>query len=202
MRGTVHEGNWYFIHDALSLVTANITMEWMVQKGYKAKWRVPQNGVNAGTRCHGRPVGNSPEFMPLDNSLNADVKRAHDRHVGVTMHLPKDDARKFSNRTPQAISRGIKRIVESVDHGCPSSSRIIQDCNKALDAMWAVYNAEGGIVPGLADRNGIRYSTSGTGGHGGVRVKNEECDEMGWLEAGAKDAVTEMQNGLFGLIEE
>ena len=202
MRGTVHEGNWYFIHDALSLVTAKITMEWMVQKGYKAKWRVPQNGVNAGTRCHGRPVGNSPEFMPLDNSLNADVKRAHDRHVGVTMHLPKDDARKFSNRTPQAISRGIKRIVESVDHGCPSSARIIQDCNKALDAMWAVYNAEGGIVPGLADRNGIRYSTSGTGSHGGVRVKNEECDEMGWLEAGAKDAVMEMQNGLFGLIEE
>ena len=67
--------------------------------------------------------------------------------------------------------------------------------------MWVVYNAEGGIVPGLADRNGIRYSTSRIGSHSGAMVKKEECDEMGWLEAGAKDAVTEMQNGLFGLTE-
>ena len=36
-----------------------------------------------------------------------------------------------------------------------------------------------GIVPRLVDQNGISYSTIGTGSHGGVRVKNEECDEMG-----------------------
>ena len=151
MQGTVHEKNWYFIHDALSLMTAKSTMEWMSKKGHKAKWLVPQKCINIGTRYHGRPVGNSPEFMPLDNSLNADMKRAHDRHVALTMHLRNDDPMKFSNRTPKAISRGIKRIVESVDHGCPSSPRIIQDCDKVLDAMWTVCNAKGESVRGLAD---------------------------------------------------
>ena len=42
--------------------------------------------------------------------------------------------------------------------------------------MWTVYNAEGGIVPGLADRNEIRDSINGTGNNGGVRVKHDECD--------------------------
>ena len=181
MGGTVHKGNLFFIHYALSLMATKTTMEWMYQKGYKAKWLVPQNGVNTGTRYHGRPVGNSPKFMPLDNSLNTDVTQAHDMHVSVTIHLPKDDPMKLSNCTPQTISRRIKHIVESVDHGCPSSSRIIQCCNKALDTMFAVYNAEGGIVPGLADQNGLRYSTSGTGNRGGVRVKNEDCNKMEWL---------------------
>ena len=31
----------------------------------------------------GRPVGNLPEFMPLDNSLNADIKRLHDKYCVV-----------------------------------------------------------------------------------------------------------------------
>ena len=31
------------------------------------------NGLQDGTPYAGRPVGNSPEFMPLDNSLNRDI---------------------------------------------------------------------------------------------------------------------------------
>ena len=31
------------------------------------------NGLQDGTPYDGRPVGNSPEFMPLDNSLNRDI---------------------------------------------------------------------------------------------------------------------------------
>ena len=31
------------------------------------------NVLQDGTPYAGRPVGNSPEFMPLDNSLNRDI---------------------------------------------------------------------------------------------------------------------------------
>ena len=31
------------------------------------------NGLQDGTPCAVRPVGNSPEFMSLDNSLNGDI---------------------------------------------------------------------------------------------------------------------------------
>ena len=106
MRGTAHEDDWYFYHDALALMTANATMEWMEKtmvdgRSMKSRWLVPQNGVNARTVYEGRPVGNSPEFMPLDNSLNNNIKASLNRHCCVTSHLPRDDKRRFSNSTPK-----------------------------------------------------------------------------------------------------
>ena len=65
----------------------------------KERWLVPQNGVNAGIVYVGWPVGNSPEFMPWDNSLNSDVKRTNDYHCGVTNKLGDKDMRKFSMKT-------------------------------------------------------------------------------------------------------
>ena len=54
-------------------------MKWMVETmidGVSVKDRclVPQNEVNTGTVYAGHPVDNLPEFMPWDNSINADVK--------------------------------------------------------------------------------------------------------------------------------
>ena len=34
------------------------------------------NGLHDGIPYAGRPVGNIPEFMPLDNSLNRDILRS------------------------------------------------------------------------------------------------------------------------------
>ena len=34
---------------------------------------VATHGLQNGTPYDGRPVGNSPEFMPLDNILNRDI---------------------------------------------------------------------------------------------------------------------------------
>ena len=51
---------------------------------------------------------------------------------------------------------------------------------KALESMWIVYTADGAIVPGLADRNGQRYTIAGTGKHGCKRVKNTMAKDMGW----------------------
>ncbi len=73
----------------------------------KKIWLVPQLGLNAGTVYEGRPVGNSPEFMPLENSLNADTTRSHDVHCRATAKLHKDDPRRFIMATPRTISQGI-----------------------------------------------------------------------------------------------
>ena len=73
MKGSVHEDDFYIVHDALVLMTAKETINWTKEKGYLHRWLLPLNGLQDGTPCAGCPVGNSPEFMPLDNSLNRDI---------------------------------------------------------------------------------------------------------------------------------
>jgi len=125
-------------------MTAGSTIKWMSDRGYKDRWLVQQNDVNVNsTRYHRRPVGNSPEIMPLGNSLNADIKWLHNRHVGMTRHLPDADPHKFCNCTPKSIAHGIKRLVESTDIGHFQSERVIQGYDRLLDAMRMVYEANG-----------------------------------------------------------
>ena len=161
MVDTEHTNNWYFYHDALSLMTASQTREWMKKtniggENCMQKWLVPMLGCNKDTPFEHRSVGNSPEFMPLDMSLNNDVKIGHNFHCAITSHLAQHDEKKFSTSTPKLISRGIHRLVEGhVPHeGTPSSERIIHDCNQALNDMRIVMEHTGAIVPGLVDRNG------------------------------------------------
>ena len=126
--------------------------------------------------------------MPLDNSLNNDIKRAHEYHCALSYDLPMDHVSKFSTKTPKWISKGIRRLVDLVDvedktmeAGVPSSERIIEDCHRALKAMEIVYQNGGKIVAGLANRNGQRYSKEGTACRGGKRPAKAVpvCDR--WL---------------------
>ena len=55
-------------------------------------------GCNGGTDYAERPVGNSPEMMPFDASLNRDVDVCVDAHVAITRDLADDDPRKFSKK--------------------------------------------------------------------------------------------------------
>ena len=73
MKGSIHEDDFFIVHDALVLMTAKETIQWMKEKNYYHLWLLPMNGLQDGTPDAGRPVGNSPEFMPLDNSLNRDI---------------------------------------------------------------------------------------------------------------------------------
>ena len=78
------------------------TVEWMK--------RISQKGCNIGIIHTNHPVGNSPEFMTLDNSLNHDIQGNLSLHYAVTAHLPDDDSRKFSMRIPSTIVEGIGKI--------------------------------------------------------------------------------------------
>ena len=162
MKGSVHEEDFYIVHDALVLMTAKETINWMKQKGYLHRWLLPLNGLQDGTPYAGRTVGNSPEFMPLDNILNRDILhslRFHCffSHSIVDREETTDEERNlcFSFSTPREIARGLKRIWDS-KMGTPSSERIIQDIDLALKALEIFYRSNGAAVEGLANRSGHR----------------------------------------------
>ena len=97
------------------------------------RWLKPLNGLNSKTIYENRYVGNSPEFMTLDNSLNNDLQLSHRYHCIVTAHLPETDNRKFSLSTPLRISKSIQKIWEDT-HGAPNSERVVQDIYLAFEA--------------------------------------------------------------------
>lgn len=44
--GTVYEDTWTLWHDALSLMTADATVEWMKREGYYKRWILPEHDLN------------------------------------------------------------------------------------------------------------------------------------------------------------
>ena len=140
------------------------------KKGYLHRWLLPLNGLQDGTPYAVRPYGNSPEFMPLDNSLNRDILQSLRFHC-VLSHAIIDgkeiteEERKlcFSFSTPREIAGGLKRLWDS-KIGTPSSARIIQDVDLALKALEILCRENGAAVEGLADRNGHRRKVVDKGG--------------------------------------
>ena len=43
MKGSVHEDDFFIVHDALVLMTAKETIEWMKEKNYFHCWLLPMN---------------------------------------------------------------------------------------------------------------------------------------------------------------
>ena len=87
MKGSVHVENFFIVHDALVLITAKEKINWMIHNGYLHRWFLPLNGIQGGTPYAGRPVGNSPEFMPLDNSLNRDILYSLRMHSDLSRYI-------------------------------------------------------------------------------------------------------------------
>ena len=73
MKGYVHEDDLFIVHDALMLMTLKETIKWIKDNNNFHHWLMPMNGLQDGTPYAGRPVGNSPKCMPLDNNHNRDI---------------------------------------------------------------------------------------------------------------------------------
>ena len=83
----MHEEDLFIVHDFLVLMTAKETINWMRYNGYLHRWLLPLNGMQNWTPYAGRPVGNSPEFMTLDNSLNRDVLHSLRMHIVLSCYI-------------------------------------------------------------------------------------------------------------------
>jgi hypothetical protein len=157
--GTAYEDNWFFYHDALSLMTAKDTIAWMKEKGYYKHWILPENGLQEDDpdtkKYKGRPVGDCMELMPWDNNLNQDVHISVERHVAWTSFLPTGDRKKFDMSSPKRGADAYLRILDPGANGvCPKSERIVGDVMKVLDSMETIRAAGGIIVEGCGSRHG------------------------------------------------
>ncbi len=193
MVGTKYADSWYWYHDALPQLTAKCTIAWLDSVGLLDRWIRPELGLNKGTAFAGRPVGNSPELMAWDSSLNKDVKDQLRRHTVFTCGLDKHDPRRFSMATPRQIEDGIRRLLapsDDPDVGVPSGRRIIQDVQRCMGPnLLAIIGAQGAVVEGLGDRNGRRRLV--TGQRGGKRERAASAAPQ-WLHPDAKAGVQQI----------
>jgi hypothetical protein len=169
-KGTPFEDDYYFAHDALSQMCDEDAVAWMKKKDYYKRWIKPELGCNdnidffdnetqtqlSSKRYKNRPVGNQPELMPLDASLNRDIDCSYDMHVLLTANLEKDDPRKFRKDTPKHISKAILKLYNPDTGVVPKSERIIEDCWRVVSSLNTIVKAGGKIVPSLVNRNGHR----------------------------------------------
>ena len=119
MKGSVHDDNSFIVYDALVLMIPKETIKWMKENNYYHRWLLHMNGLKYGTPYDGRPVGNRPEFMPLDNSLNRDILHSLRFHCVLSRFLlygegtyEEEGNMRFSFSTTKEISRGLKNIWE------------------------------------------------------------------------------------------
>lgn len=141
----------------------------MKDRGIYGRWLLLM-GINQGTCYFGQTIGNSPEMMPMDSTLNKDVNDSVRYHISLTFHLPKDDEIKFSMSTPKRGSQAYHRVWEEV----PSSQQIIEDTDWFLIAIKAISDHDGKAVAGLGSQKGHRNAkTKSLKKRGGKRVKKE-----------------------------
>ena len=130
---------------------------WMQQQGYLDMWILPINGYNDGTMYANRPVGDSPEMMPLDSSLFEYLHAGVHHHVSITSLLENDNLQKFSLAISKQISHCYTHLFKpahGTDTGIPTSKRIIQDFKKFVSSCLTIQKAQGVVVLGLGSRNG------------------------------------------------
>jgi hypothetical protein len=214
MKGTKHEDDWVIDHDALIQLTNNETIEWMKHKigpngvSYYNRWLLPKLNLNTGD-YDGRPVGNHPEHMPWDSSLNKDVDDCVRFQVSCTAGLHDDDPKKFLLSTPHNQDKAYARVMDpslGPDAGAPLGKRIVQDFAKCYGVnLEMIVMAHGWAVEGVGTRDGHRRDESYFGPleirlrmakivkpkflHGGLRIKNATPKEAGWKHPDAESAM-------------
>lgn len=166
-------------HDALQQITMKCTQDWLKAKGYLARFVVPVMGVNSDIK--GAPKyaiwapGNSPEWMPLDCSLFADLEFVYKRHVVICNHLDsrgewvedetgrgrwllldeESKQRRFNvNKVTKATPHRMKYFVRQIWNSMPFSDRIIQDCSKIPINFLTAITSEGKVIQGVGNKNG------------------------------------------------
>ena len=169
-------GKRYFYHDALTQLTCKRTREWMAENDLLKFWLLPVGPCNEGTVYFGRPVGNTPEIMPWDCSLNADVHSCVEFYSTVCKWLPKEHPlypQRFSKSSYKVMLSSYLRVLDPVTGVCPSSKRIVQDITRCWgEHLDKICEKGGAAVKNLGNRVGKR-KLEGLKKRGGKRVKKE-----------------------------
>ena len=196
MRGTKHQEDWVIFHDALSLMTAVETKEWMEKKGFLARWVLPSKDLydnmnDLKGKYKTNPIGNSPELMPWDAHLNADVHSSVDYHCLVAKDLKKNDPRKFDASTPKNMLKAYERVLDPGPDGLvPTPDRICQDVRRVILALHMVRAAGGTMIEERNLAKGRRHeSRNDVRKLGGKRTKKPSSEYLPEDELLHKDLI-------------
>jgi hypothetical protein len=85
------KGQWY--HDTLTLMTCKWTIAYLRKHDLLKYWVLPLQVMQEGTRYNNSIPGDSPELMPLDETLNMDIHSSAKYQVALTDHLPNDNTK-------------------------------------------------------------------------------------------------------------
>ena len=159
----------------------------MREKDYLKRWILPEQGLNEDEpdlkTYVGRPVGDSPELVNWDSTLNKDCHETVNKHVAMTADLDEDDdENKFSLATPNKGTSAYLRILDPETGVCPTSARIIEDTNKVYLAMDRIIKAKGCVVPDINTREGHRADAAREGMNdrrGGYHPRKLAKDDYG-----------------------
>ena len=153
-KGTTAEHTWASCGDGLAQWWDKGTQDYfekMYPKEFKRQIRA-LGDVNAKFAWYrGRLVGNSPEFMPLDSNLFADLERLLIIHRALTYEYDAGDERRFSLGTPKQCESAVERCWTMLpDH------RIVRDCDRWAEAYQIVNDHDGKVVRGWGRVTGRR----------------------------------------------
>ena len=210
MSGTKYARTWIFGHDALSQMWEKGALEYLkTVHGFGPERLVCRIGETLDcltnvSRLHPHeyrgkkvmpPIGNRPEWMPLDSNLNADWERWTKHLCALTSDVPaklpngKSNPEKYGLGTPDEVAYTAKKAWESFP-----DSRIVQDMLRYPKALQAVVDCDGGLPVGYGKRAG-RRSTLLLATPEGMEhiVKQREEKYEGWF---LDDAETEDEDDL------
>ena len=131
------------------------------------------NNVKVSKRYRDCLPGDSPELMPLDCHLFADLQEGASKNVALTFHIketkapkkneppdpdPDPDAHlKYSFATPNKVFSALQRTIKS---GCPSKKRIQEDVFRVFDeTLQRIIENKGGYIEDSSKkmaRQGVR----------------------------------------------
>ena len=80
-------------------MTSRSCKDFMKKTGIINHWILPQNKLNENTKYANRPIGNSPEVMPLDSNLNKDLHESVNWLCSIPNCLDNSNPVKLSKTT-------------------------------------------------------------------------------------------------------
>lgn len=142
-------------HDRLSILWDTVTQKWLktlkcpIEGWSNRTWAdhfIQIRGkYNEGVSDYYKNSlpGDSPELMPLDNHLFADVKEGVAQNVAFSFFLPDNDPDKYSLRTPVLVFNAVERTI---CNGCPSQQRMMEDILRIPETMKRIKEAKGAYI--------------------------------------------------------
>jgi hypothetical protein len=202
--GTRRAETWMIYHDHLKIWWEKESQEYLktlpcpIEGNPNRTWYDRQikicgeNNQKVERRYKNCLPGDSPELMPLDCHLFADLQEGAAKNVALTFHIldgDEDAHLKYSFATPAKVFEALQRTIAA---GCPSPKRISEDIGRIFtETLGRIIAAEGCYIEDSSKkimRHGVRAEAA-------AEHKRESVPVDPSVVAGFQKMVKKMKNG-------